>query len=69
MKKEEPYKYTVEYRAWIEENYRQQPFKTMLGAKAFYDFVSNDSAIAAAFLIDEETNETVAKTIKQRSVK
>jgi hypothetical protein len=65
MPKNEEYKYIVEYRAWIEDDYRTQPFKTMLGAKAFYDFVAHDDSIAAAFLIDEESNERIAKTIKQ----
>jgi hypothetical protein len=65
MKKEENYKFIVTYRAWIEDDFRTQPFKTMLGAKAFFDFVAGDSAIAAAFIHDAENGKIIAKTIKQ----
>lgn len=65
MPKNEEYKFIVTYRAWVEDEYRTQPFKTMLGAKAFFDFVSNDSAIAAAFIHDAETGKIVAKNVKE----
>lgn len=65
MPKTEEYKYIVTYRALVEDDYRTQPFKTMFGAMAFFNFVSNDSAIAAAFIHDEETGKIVAKNVKQ----
>lgn len=63
MKKEESYKYSVNYRVW-DGDYREQQFKTMLGAKAFFDFVAGDPSVASAFLWDNETVEIVKRSVK-----
>ena len=64
MKKEEPYKYTITYKPFDEAEFLKQDFKTMLGAKAFFDFVAGDSAIEAAFLWDNETIKIIKRSAK-----
>lgn len=64
MPEAKEYKFTVDYRGWSEEEFRSQSFKTMLGAKAFFDFVSGDSDIQETFLWDNETTKIIRRSVK-----
>ena len=65
MPKAEEYKYTIDYRGWSEEEeFRSQSFKTMPGAEAFFNFVSEDPDIQETFLWDNETMKIIRRSIK-----
>lgn len=64
MPKNEDYKYTITYKPADEAEFLKQDFKTMLGAKAFFDFVAGDPAIVAAFLWDNEAVKIIKRSVK-----
>lgn len=64
MPNAEEYKFTIDYRGWSEEEFRSQSFKTMLGAEAFFNFVSADPDIQETFLWNNETAKIIRRSVK-----